>query len=90
MGLYVSPEVYLNSGLIPCSRFAAYHFAHFPVDPAMKDEFLHDMTENPPFWIIYLSGYEGIITEVQELLEEKYDWVTDEYGATYYRIKKPE
>ena len=90
MGLYVSPEVYLNSGLIPCSRFAAYHFAHFPVDPAMKDEFLHDMTENPPFWIIYLSGYEGIITEVQELLEEKYDWVTDEYGATYYRIKNSE
>lgn len=90
MGLYVSPEVYLNSGLIPCSRFAAYHFAHFPVDPAMKEEFLQDMRKNSPYWIIYLSGYEGIITEVQDLLNEKYEWVTEEYGAAYYRMKNEE
>lgn len=88
MALYVSPEVYLNSGLIPCSRYAAYHFAHFPVDPAMKAEFLNDMQKTPPNWIIYLSGYEGIIPEVQELLDEKYEWVTEEYGASYYRLIK--
>lgn len=85
MALYVSPAVYLNSGLIPCSRYAAYHFAHFPVDPAMKDEFLHDMLSDPPNWIVYLSGYEGIITEIYDLLEERYEWVADEYGVSYYR-----
>ncbi|MBQ6343101.1 MAG: hypothetical protein IJI41_08275 [Anaerolineaceae bacterium] len=85
MALYVSPAVYLNSGLIPCSRYAAYHFAHFPVDPAMKEEFLHDMYSEPPNWIIYLSGYEGIITEIYDLLEDKYEWVVDEYGVSYYR-----
>ena len=85
MALYVSPAVYLNSGLIPCSRYAAYHFAHFPVDPSMKEEFLHDMVSDPPNWIVYLSGYEGIITEVYDLLEEKYEWITDEYGVSYYR-----
>ena len=85
MVLYASPEAYLNSGLIPCSRYAAYHFAHFPVDPAMKEEFLKDMRENKPNWILYLSGYEGIIREVQEMLDSEYEKMNDEYGIAYYR-----
>lgn len=87
MVLYASPAVYLNSGLIPCSRFAAYHFAHFPVDPSMREEFLNDMRNNQPVWIIYLSGYEGVIPEVQAMLNEEYDKVHTEYDLAYYRIR---
>ena len=86
MVLYASPEAYLNSGLIPCSRYAAYHFAHFPVDPAMKEEFLRDMHQNKPTWIVYLSGYEGIITEVKEMLDSEYEKVHEEFDIAYYRL----
>lgn len=86
MVLYASPEAYLNSGLIPCSRFAAYHFAHFPVDPSMKEEFLEDMQTNKPKWIVYLSGYEDIITEVKDMLDNEYEKVHEEQGIAYYRL----
>lgn len=88
MVLYATPAVYLNSGLIPCSRFAAYHFGHFPVEPAMKDEFLEDMHIRQPYWIVYLSGYEGIIPEVKEMLDEDYEKVHEEYGFSYYHLKE--
>ena len=86
MVLYASPEAYLNSGLIPCSRYAAYHFAHFPVDPAMRDEFLSDMHNNKPKWIVYLSGYEEIISEVKEMLDTEYEKVHEEQGISYYHL----
>ena len=85
MVLYATPAVYLNSGLIPCSRFAAYHFSYFPVEPSMKEEFLDVMLNNPPNWIVYLGGYEGIIPEIAELLDEKYELMAMEYGLDYYR-----
>ena len=87
MVLYATPAVYLNSGLIPCSRYAAYHFGHFPIEPAMKAEFLEDMREREPNWIVYLSGYEGIIAEVKEMLDADYEKVHEEYGLAYYRLK---
>ncbi len=91
MVLYATPAVYLNSGLIPCSRYAAYHFAHFPVDPAMREEFLEDMHANQPNWIVYLSGYEPIITEVKEMLDNDYEKVREEYEFSYYHLKsRPE
>ena len=88
MVLYATPAVYLNSGLIPCSRYAAYHFAHFPIDPAMKDEFLEDMRNKEPYWIVYLSGYEEIIREVKEMLDSDYEKVHEEYGFSYYHLKE--
>lgn len=88
MVLYATPAVYLNSGLIPCSRFAAYHFGHFPVEPAMKDEFLEDMHARQPYWIVYLSGYEGIIPEVKEMLDTDYEKAHEEYGLSYYHLKR--
>ena len=88
MVLYASPAVYLNTGLIPCSRFAAYHFAHFPVDPSMREEFLNDMQTNQPVWIVFLSGYEGVIPEVQQMLNDEYYKVHEEYDLAYYRIRE--
>lgn len=88
MVLYATPAVYLNSGLIPCSRYAAYHFAHFPIDPAMKEEFLEDMRNKEPYWIVYLSGYEEIIREVKEMLDSDYEKVHEEYGFSYYHLKE--
>lgn len=88
MVLYATPAVYLNSGLIPCSRFAAYHFSHFPIEPSMKDEFMKDMHAREPFWIVYLSGYEGVIPEVKEMLDADYEKVHEEYGFSYYHLKE--
>ena len=87
MVLYASPEAYLNSGLIPCSRYAAYHFAHFPVVPSMKEEFLNDMRTNQPTWIVFLSGYEGVIPEVRQILDKNYETMHEEYDIAYYRIR---
>ena len=54
----------------------------------MKDEFLEDMHARQPFWIVYLSGYEGIITEVKEMLDSDYEKVHEEYGLSYYHLKE--
>ncbi len=87
IAIWVSPEVYLNSGLIPCSRYAAYQFVHFPVNPAMLDEFLNDLRTKKPKWIIILSGYEDIYPEVGEMLAADYLKVNDEYGVSYYQMQ---
>ena len=87
IAIWVSPEVYLNSGLIPCSRYAAYQFMHFPVDPPMLDEFLNDLHSKNPKWIAILSGYEEIYPEVGEMLSADYQKMHDEFGVTYYRMR---
>ncbi len=87
IAVWLTPEIYLNTGFEPVSRFCAYQFIHFPVDPSMLDEFLSDIRTSSPKWIIVLSGYEGIYKEVGTLLETDYEFAfTDSNANFYHRI----
>ena len=85
IGIWVSPEVYLHSDLIPVSRYCAYQFIHFSVDPALKQTFMGDIQRTKPKWIIILAGYEEFYDpEIKEFLSTGYDKVFEEDGAAYY------
>lgn len=89
IAVWVSPEIYLNSGIIPVSRYCAYQFIHFGVDPGMKEEFLHDLREKQPKWIILLKGYEDLYDpEIRELVNRKYAKVWEERDVSYFRISE--
>ena len=85
IAVWLTPEIYLNTGFEPVSRFCAYQFIHFPVDPSMLDEFLDDIRTSRPQWIIVLSGYEGIYEEVGKLLESDYGFAFTDSNANFYR-----
>ena len=77
--------IYLNTGLIPCSRYAAYQYVHFPVDPSMQEEFLEDIRREQPYWIISDSEHEPQFPEVMRILDADYELIHSEYGLNYYR-----
>ncbi len=85
IGVWITPEIYLNTGFEPVSRYCAYQFVHFPVVPSMLDEFLSDIKTAQPRWIIVLSGYEQIYPEVGAILEADYQMMFSEDNADFFR-----
>ncbi len=85
IAIWLTPEIYLNTGFEPISRFACYQFVHFPVVPEMLDEFLTDIQTTQPQWIIVLSGYEEIYPEVGEILGADYQMIFTEDNADFFR-----
>ena len=85
MSVWTSPDVYLNTGFEPCTRFCAYQFIHFPVDPEMLEEYLNDLKTKQPMWVMVLSGYEGIYPEVEEILKRDYQFVSSEDNVDFFR-----
>ncbi len=85
IGIWVSPEIYLTSDLSPVSRYCAYQFIHFSVDPAMQQTFMGDIQRSKPKWIIILPGYEeSYDPEIRNFLSNGYTKVFEEDGAAYY------
>ena len=80
------PEIYLNYGLEPVSRYCAYQHVHFGIDPAMKQEFLKTLTDKPPLWILAFCSGETNIPEVQQRIDEAYQLQFDESDVCYYRL----
>ena len=86
IGIWVSPEIYLNSDLVPVSRYCAYQFIHFSIDTSMQQTFMGDVQRAKPKWVIILSGYEEFYDpEIQDMLRTGYHKVFEEDGAAYYR-----
>ena len=86
IAIWMSPEIYLNTGIEPCIRYCAYQFVHFPVVPEMLDEFIHELRTRQPKWIIVLKGYEGIYEEAGKILNENYHFEFSDADANFYRI----
>ena len=81
------PEIYLNYGLEPISRFCAYQHVHFSIAPEMKDEFLNDLYTKKPQWILAFCSGETKIPEVQDLIDEAYQYRFDQSDICYYQRK---
>ncbi len=90
IAVWLTPEIYLNTGFEPVSRYCAYQFVHFPVVPSMLDEFLSDIRTARPRWIIVLSGYEDIYPEIGTILEADYRMMFTEDNADFFRRNVPE
>lgn len=82
------PELYLNYGLEPVSRFCAYQHVHFGTAPELKLEFLDTLEQNPPNWILAFCSGETHIPEVQELIDRDYIYRFDQSDICYYQHKQ--
>lgn len=85
IAVWTRPDIYLNTGFEPCSRFCAYQFIHFPVDPEMYEEYLSDIRTKQPQWIMVLSGYEGIYPEIETILNTEYQFRFSEDNVDFFR-----
>ncbi len=81
------PEVYLNYGLEPVSRFCAYQHVHFGTAPELKTEFLDTLRNDPPKWILAFCSGENHIPEVQEMIDHDYIYRFDQSDICYYQHK---
>ncbi len=81
----VMPEIYLNTGIEPCSRFAAYQYIHFPIDPEFAEEFINSVQTIQPIWIIRPCRDTYDFPELQKILDEGYHYEFNDPLACYYR-----
>ena len=86
ISIWTSPEIYLNSGLMPISRFSSYQYKFFAVNADMKDEFVTNISNEIPMRIMVLSGHEDrLYPEIRQLLENKYKFETTDGDADIYK-----
>lgn len=88
IAVHVPPSIYLNTGLEPVSRFCAYQFIHFSVDPDMKTEFLEKISLTAPLWIITPCNPNANMPEVLDMIREKYHDEFNENDICFYRLNE--
>lgn len=81
----VNPGIYLNTGIEPCSRFAAYQYSHFPVEPKFADEFIEAIHTVRPIWIIRPCRDTYDFPELQEIMDNEYHYEFNDPLTCYYR-----
>lgn len=80
------PEIYLNYGLEPVSRFCAYQHIHLNYVPEFRAEFLETIRTNPPLWVLAFCSGETNIPEVREIIDSRYQYRFDQSGICYYHL----
>ncbi|MBQ6521172.1 MAG: hypothetical protein IJI14_20890 [Anaerolineaceae bacterium] len=86
IAIWTSPEIYLNSGLMPVSRFSSYQNKYFPVNGEMKEEFISDILEKEPLRIMVQSGrVYDLYPEIRELIGNCYEFEQRDGDADIYR-----
>lgn len=85
IAIWTSPEIYLNSGLMPVSRFSSYQYKYFAVNKEMEEEFVSDLSAARPLRIMVLSGYKDRLDpEIKLLLENSYSFEITDGDADIY------
>ena len=82
----VSPEIYLNTGIIPCSRFVANQQMLFTIQPEFEEEFIKDLQNKKPLWIINIDYERYAIPFVEELIKTQYVYQFSDPPYSYYRL----
>ena len=81
----VPSEIYLNLGITPCSRFAAFQTRIFKLNPEFEKEFIQTMQEKDPKWIITPCSYDGIVPYVRELVNNQYSYQFNDGPYCFFR-----
>ena len=68
----ITPEIYLNTGLEPISRYGAFQEDLFLVNNDIKEQFFADLREKQPLWVIAKCKPEKNYPETLEFLENGY------------------
>ncbi len=85
--IYLSSSIYINSGLFPLTRFAAYQHDFLSINPEFMDEFKTKLLTAEPKWIIASCDTSVLFPEARNLIESQYSCqFSDVYGC-YYRIQ---
>ena len=85
----VTPEIYLQTGITPCSRFIATQGLIFHVEPGFYEEFKSDLQTKKPKWIITQCDKNEQMTFVSDLLEQKYEYRFSDVPYCFYRLLEP-
>ena len=85
IAINVSPEIYLNTGIEPCSRFVANQGGHFAVNPAFKQEFIETLREKKPLWIIGNCSADGTVPYAEFLPDLHYELKFNDSTYCFFR-----
>ena len=80
-----TPEIYLVSGMEPCSRFAAYQSVHFPISSTFREGFIETLIEKDPKWIIRPCGKALLFPEIEDFIRAGYQERFSESTYCFYR-----
>ena len=89
IAINVNPEVYLNTGIRPCSRFVANQRRHFAVNPAFEEEFIKTLQEKKPLWIIGNCSPDGSVPYAEYLPELRYELRFNDSTYCFFRQTEP-
>lgn len=81
----VTPEIYLIKGMWPCSRFAAYQARLFEIEPEFKEEFISDINEKKPLWLVKTCSLLHSYPDIQNIVDTDYSLVFAENNYCFYR-----
>ncbi len=90
IAINVNPEIYLNTGLFPCSRFAAFQDIHFADNPEFEKEFISDLQTENPKWIAISCSHDEVMPFVRELIDSHYEYRFSDAPYCFYRLTEPE
>ena len=68
----ITPEIYLNTGLEPISRYGAFQEDFFLVNSEIRREFFDELREKRPLWIIAKCASKKNYPETLEILKADY------------------
>ena len=83
----ITPEIYLNKGFEPCSRFAAFQGDFFSVTPFLVDEFVSDLENENPKWIAATCDDPRMIPFMKNYIKTQYEYQFSEWPICFYRYK---
>ncbi len=90
IAINTSAEIYLNTGLVPISRYSAYQSDYFAVDTEIRKRFFEEVREKSPLWIIIRCSQNKKYPEISGILAAEYEEKHREYVKTdicFYRKK---
>lgn len=89
IAIEVMPGIYLNTGLTPISRFAAYQHDYLKYGNGFEEEFISDLKTKRPKWIIASPSTDSLPSYVVDLLNTDYELKFSDGACTYNRLKEP-
>ena len=85
----IPADIYLQTGIKPCSRFAAYQTGQFSIDPDLKKEFIKSIESANPRWIIALCDKKDQMDYISGLIDEKYEYRFSDVPTCFYHLIEP-
>ena len=84
----VQPSIYLNTGIIPVSRFAAYQSDFLTYESKFEEEFIMALQVQKPLWIITHCTVESQNNYLSDLINANYEYRFNNFAYCFYRLNE--